>query len=147
MKLLSLFLLAANIAIASDIRAFLWQESRDEKTREPQYGFFVASEAVKEVMEADAAGDSKKVERLSQKVPPDAWLFAVMLKGEAKQYSKEKISIARIDGHESVVIVSGTIEAERAKRVVKIDLKIKSDGKTVSFPGNGTYTVSVLSKK
>jgi hypothetical protein len=147
MKLLSLFLLAANIAIASDIRAFLWQESRDEKTRELQYGFFVGPAAVKEVMEAEAAGDAKKVEELSSKTPPDTWLFAVLLSGEAKQYSKDKISIARIDGHESVDIVSGSVELEREKRAVKIDLKIKLEGKVVSFPGNGSYSVSVLPKK
>jgi len=39
MKLLCLFLFSSGIVMAADIRAFMWQESRDEKTREPQYGF------------------------------------------------------------------------------------------------------------
>ena len=145
MKLLSFLLVLVSNAVASDLRTFMWQESHDEKTGERQYGFFVASEAAKDALEADARGDSEQAARLAAKPPADSWMYGILLRGEAKMYPKEKISIIR--GHDLIEINGGRITVDLKKGTVGIDLAILVDGKAVPFPGNGTFSFSKRPKE
>jgi hypothetical protein len=138
MKTLLLGLVLVSSAIAADIHVFMWQESRHEKTGERQFGFYVASEAVKAAFEAEARGDDAEAGKLAQKIPSDAWMYGVLLQGEAKSYPREKVTMFR--GHDLIEVVSGQIAVDVKKRVVEISLEIRVDGKVVPFPGNGAFT-------
>ncbi len=138
MKAFMLSLVLASNTMAADIRVFMWQESRDDKTGERQFGFFVASNAAKEALEADPRGDAAKSEELAAKIPPEAWMYGVLLQGEAKTYVKEKISMFR--GHDLIEVTSGHITVDLKKRTVEIGLEILEDEQRMPFPGNGIFT-------
>jgi hypothetical protein len=145
MKLLWFAFLLFGHASAADNEAFMWQETRDERTQERGFGFFVACRAVKEAMEADARGDDAKAAELAAKVPAGARMYGVLLRGEATEYQKEKISM--FSGHEVMEVSKGSIFLELRARVVKIALEILVDGKSVPFPGNGTFTYTEHPKR
>ena len=145
MKLHFLLLVLVSNAVASDLRAFMWQESRDEKTRERQYGFFVASEAAKEAVEAEARGNGGQAAKLAAKLPADTWMYGILLHGDAKAYPKEKISIVR--GHDLVEISSGHVIVDLKKRSIEIDLSVVTEGKSAPFLGNGTFEFTERPKK
>lgn len=145
MKLLLIIIALTTSAVASDLRAFMWQESRDEKTKEARLGFFIASEATKEVFEAEARGDSDRAKKLAQKLPADAWIYGILLHGEAATYSKSKISIMR--GHDLVEVQEGQISLDSKTRTVLVALTVIEDGKSVTFRGNGKFVVSALPKE
>jgi hypothetical protein len=127
---------------ASDVTLFAWQESREEKTGEKQFGFFLAPVAVKKIFDADAKGDAKAVEALSAKLQKDAWMYALLLTGESKSYAKEKIALfePRPCGSE-LALMSGAVEVDRKAGTVRVMLKVKQDEKLIDFVGNGTYRI------
>ena len=135
--MLFLGIVLVGTAVAADIRVFMWQESRHEKTAGRQYGFYVASEDVRQVFEASARGDEKRSAELAGKIPSDAWMFGVLLEGEAKTYPKDKIKMFR--GHDLVEIVSGKITVDLEKRAIEIALEIMEEGKPSPFLGNGNF--------
>lgn len=127
---------------ASGVTLFSWQESRDKNTGEKRIGFFLAPEPVRKVFEADAKGDTGKVQAQSAKLPKDAWIYGLMLTGEAKTYSKEKIALFEPSPCGSPLeLDSGSIEMDRKSGTVRVALKVKQDGKVIIFVGNGLYPI------
>lgn len=141
MKILAWFLFSAGAALAADIQAFLWRETREEKTREPQYTFFIAPKAVREMVEASARGDDDAAEQHGARLAADAWLYTMRLTGGSRIYRRERILMG--SGHDIIEIAAGSVELDVAKREVKIALQIVREGAHVPFPGNGTYVVSL----
>ena len=139
--------LLTSVAAASEIRAFMWQESRAEKTGEHEFSFFLAHETIKRAAEADARGDEAEAQRLGGKIPPDSWWFGVMLRGVASSYAKDKITLMRLDGHEIVDVVSGTVDVDFKKRIVRVSIEVMLSGKRVVFTGNGIYAFTDAPKK
>ena len=141
MKRLALLLILATTGYAAaDIRVFRWQESRDAKTGEKRFGFFIAPRAVQIILEADARSDQKTVEALAAKLPKDAWDYGLLLSGRSNVYQKEKIALFEPSPCGVLPeIASGTVEVDWMKSVVRIALKVVLDGKVVDFVGNGIY--------
>jgi hypothetical protein len=142
--ILSLFLVAS--VYGADVHAFGWQESRDEKTGEKHFGFFVAApKLVRDMFVAEAKGDSKAASAIGARLPKDAWDYALLLTGESTSYSKEKVAMVVPSPCGDVIkIVSGTVEVDRKKNAVRIALQVVQDGKTVDFVGNGSFTLEKL---
>jgi hypothetical protein len=94
------------------------------------------------VLEAGARHDEKAAEKIAAKVPKDAWDYILALNGEATRYSKEKITLA-VPGPcgEILKIASGTVEVDRKKNTVSIDLKVEDEGRVVAFKGNGVFPI------
>jgi len=144
-KIKNLALLLALIATAhasTDVRLFKWQESREEKTGEKQFGFFLAPEAVEKVAEADAKGDAKRAATLAAKLPKDAWLYGLLLKGESETYTKETITLFEPSPCGSELkLASGSVAVNRKSGTVHVNLKVKLDGQLSDFCGNGVYQI------
>ncbi len=133
--------LASTVARA-EVRLNFWQESRDEKTAEPLFGFLLAPAAMMAVVEADAKGDDKKAAALAEKLPADTWMYGLLLSGEATSYAKEKIDLFEPKPCGSMITLeSGTVEVDRKKRTVRVALKVTQDGKVIDFVGNGTFPI------
>jgi hypothetical protein len=143
MKRLALLLLLVSVAhAASDVLLFAWQESRDEKTSEKQFGFFLAPAAVKKVCDADMKGDTKTVAALSAKLPKDAWMYGLLLTGESKTYLKENIALFEPSPCGSELkLDSGSVEVDQKAGTVRVLLMVKQDGKLSNFVGNGIYRI------
>lgn len=125
---------------ASDVVLFGWQESRDEKNQERLYGFFLAPPAVKKVFDADVLGDSKTVQALSAKLPTDAWIYGLMLRGKSKSYPKERVTLFEPSPCGSLIkLLSGSIEVDWRSGALSVSLEVEQEGKRVAFVGNGLY--------
>jgi hypothetical protein len=134
-------LLTASFARA-DVRLFLWLESHDEKTGEKLSAFALAPPAVMKWVEAGAKGDIKTAKALEEKLPKDAWMYAIVLRGEATVYSKDMLDLFEPKPcGDSLRIQSGTVEVNRKADTVRIALKVEQDGKTIDFIGNGVYPI------
>jgi hypothetical protein len=144
MKRIALFLaLAVAAHAASNVAMFGWQESRDEKSGERKFGFFVATAAVRKVFEATANGNTSEAQALSAKLPKDAWMYALLLTGEAKSYAKEKITLFEPKPCGSILeLVSGTVDVDRKTGTVRVALKVRQDDKLIDFVGNGAYRIA-----
>ncbi|MBS0663967.1 MAG: hypothetical protein JSR48_11940 [Verrucomicrobia bacterium] len=124
----------------SDVALFGWQESRDEKTEERLYGFYLAPPAARKVFEADARGDARTVQALSAKLPKDAWMYGLMLRGELKSYRKEKITLFEPGPCGSILkLVAGSIEVDWKAGSLRVSLEVDQEGKRSDFVGNGYY--------
>ncbi|MFO1451365.1 MAG: hypothetical protein U1F61_24610 [Opitutaceae bacterium] len=143
MKQLTLFFLAALTAQAAEtFRVFWWQDSRDEKTGEKLSAFYLAPEIVMQVFQADAQGDTKTVEALAPKIPENAKLYIVLLKGESKSYSKDSIRL--FDGPKCGTehqIDSGGIKVDPKTGTVSVSLKLTDNGQVAAFEGNGRFEI------
>ena len=139
-RLALILLLAVTVHAATDIRLFFWQESRDAKTGEKLFGFFLAPEAVQKIFEADAKGHAKTVEALVAKLPKDAWNYGLLLTGESKTYKKEKITLFEPSpcGSE-LALFSGSVDVDRKAGTVHVALKVTQGGTVIDFVGNGVY--------
>lgn len=127
----------------AEVRLNFWQESRDEKTAEPLFGFLLAPAAMMAAMEADAKGDTKTAAALAEKLPADTWMYALLLRGDTSAYSKEKLVLAEPKPCGSLITLeSGTVEVDRKKNTVRIALKVTQDGKVIDFVGNGTFPIA-----
>jgi hypothetical protein len=144
MKRLALLLFLVSVVhAASDVLLFAWQESREEKSGEKRFGFFLAPAAVKRVVEADAKGDKKAVDTLSAKLPKDAWMYGLLLTGESQVYPKEKIALFEPSPCGSELeLVSGSIEVDRKTGTVRVTLKVKQDDRLIDFVANGVYRIN-----
>ena len=134
--------LAISARAATDVSVFRWVERDDEKRGAKTISFFVAPTAVKELFDADARGDQKAVEALGAKLPRDAWDCVVQLEGTAKTYAKDKVTLMYLSPPKTIVAIdSGVVEVDRAKKTVRIALKIVLESRVVDFIGNGVYAL------
>lgn len=137
-----LLILAISARAATDVTVFHWHERHDEKQGGKVTAFFVGPTAVKEVFDAQARRDEKAVQELGARLPKDAWDCIVELRGEARTYLKDKITLAYMSPPKTIVeIVSGSVAVDRAKKTLRIALKIVLEGKVVDFAGNGVYPI------
>ncbi|MEY2879035.1 MAG: hypothetical protein RLZZ15_1415 [Verrucomicrobiota bacterium] len=144
--LLALSLLTT--AVGADVRLFLWQEVRDEKSGEIQSGFFVAPQAVKEMAEAEARGDAKRAKMLGEKLPKTSWMYGIVLKGVATIYSSDTLFLFEpMPCGSELKVASGTVELDRPKGTMRVALKVTQDGNPIDFIGNGTYPIPKAAAK
>ncbi len=140
--LLAVLLLATGL-VRAEVRLNFWQESRDEKTGEALFGFLLAPTTMMAAMEADAKGDGETALKLGEKVQAaDAWMYGLLLRGEAPVYAAEKLLLFEPKPCGSLLALdSGTVEVDRKKRTVRVALKVTQDGKVIDFVGNGTFPI------
>lgn len=144
MKILSIYFAFVCAAFASDTQVCLWRESRDAVTKVRQFSFFVVShDAIKQMLEEEARGESDQSGESSQKLPADGWAYLIALHGEATRYEKGRILVAV--GHDALEISSGHISVDLSKKQIEIDLVILERGEARSFPGNGRFTFTTRS--
>jgi hypothetical protein len=144
MRELTVILVIALAALQAraDVRLFAWQESREEKTDEKQFGFCLAPSAVMKFMEADGKGDRKTAESLAAGLRKDAWAYVLKLTGELGVYSKERVVLCESGPCGSMIeIESGSVDVDWNAKTVRVGLKVVLDGKPVDFRGNGTYRI------
>jgi hypothetical protein len=70
------------------------------------------------------------------------WEYDIDLAGPGPSYQKDQVRIT--SEAKAVETVSGTITVDSKRSEAKIDLQIKSSGKSLSFPGNGTHRILKL---
>jgi len=135
-----LLILTLTACAATDVCLFHWQEARDKKSGEKLFGFFLAPEAVRRVLEAEAKGDAKAAETLARGLPEGAWNYGLVLKGELNAYSKESIALFEPSPCGSLLtLFSGSVDVDRQAGIVRVALKVTQDGKIIDFVGNGVY--------